>query len=51
MTPRECARLQGFPESYLLPTDNEKQVYKQLGNTVCVPVVDRIVKNIVKALA
>lgn len=50
MTPRECARLQGFPESYLLPTENEKQVYKQIGNSVCVPVVDRIVKNIVKAL-
>ncbi len=50
MTPRECARLQGFPESYLLPKENEKQVYKQIGNSVCVPVVDRIAKNIVYAL-
>lgn len=50
MTPRECARLQGFPESYILPTENEKQVYKQIGNSVCVPVVDRIVQNLVKAL-
>ena len=50
MTPRECARLQGFPESYVLPKENEKQVYKQIGNSVCVPVVDRIAKNIVSAL-
>ena len=51
MTPRECARLQGFPESYILPKENEKQVYKQIGNSVCVPVVDRIVQNIVKVLS
>ena len=50
MTPRECARLQGFPESYILPKENEKQVYKQIGNSVCVPVIDRIVKNILKSL-
>ena len=50
MTPRECARLQGFPESYILPIENEKQVYKQIGNSVCVPVVYRIAQNIVKSL-
>ena len=50
MTPRECARLQGFPESFILPKENEKQVYKQIGNSVCVPVVSRIAENIVKAL-
>lgn len=48
MTPRECARMQGFPEEYILPDINEKQVYKQLGNTVAVPVVYRIAQNIVK---
>ena len=50
MTPRECARLQGFPENFILPKENEKQVYKQIGNSVCVPVVYRIAQNIVKAL-
>ena len=50
MTPRECARMQGFPEEYLLPGENEKQVYKQIGNSVCIPVVDRIVKEILKSL-
>ncbi|MBO4374880.1 MAG: DNA (cytosine-5-)-methyltransferase [Lachnospiraceae bacterium] len=50
MTPRECARLQGFPEKYILPETNEKQVYKQIGNSVAVPVVYRIAKKIVEAL-
>ena len=50
MTPRECARLQGFPEDFILPNKNEKEVYKQIGNSVAVPVVCRIAKNIVEAL-
>ena len=49
MTPRECARMQGFPEDYILPETNEKQVYKQIGNSVAVPVVYRIAENIVKS--
>ena len=48
MTPRECSRMQGFPEDYILPKANEKQVYKQIGNSVAVPVVYRIAENIVK---
>lgn len=51
MTPRECARMQGFPETYKFPTENEKQVYKQIGNSVAVPVVQRIAENIVKSLS
>ena len=50
ITPREAARLQGFPELYRLLADCEKQVYKQIGNSVCVPVVSRIAKNIIDAL-
>lgn len=50
MTPRECARIQGFPEKYRLPTENEKQVYKQIGNSVAITVVERIANNIVKLL-
>ena len=50
ITPREAARLQGFPENYILPEEHEKQVYKQIGNSVAVPVVSRIVENIIKAL-
>lgn len=51
LTPRECARLQGFPESYKFPETNEKQVYKQIGNAVCVPVVRRIAEKMVEAIS
>ena len=50
ITPREAARLQGFPEDYILPKENEKQVYKQIGNSVAVPVVSKIAKNIYETL-
>lgn len=51
LTPRECARIQGFPESYKLPKDlSDTKLYKQLGNSVTVPVVERIAKQIRKAL-
>ena len=50
LLPRECARLQGFPETYKLPNKYEKQVYKQIGNSVAVTVVTRIAKNIINAL-
>ena len=50
LTPRECARLQGFPEAYQFPNKYEKQIYKQIGNSVAVPVVRRIAQNIIAAL-
>lgn len=44
ITPRECARLQGYPDSYILhPKDN--LAYKQLGNAVSVPVIKEIMKD------
>jgi DNA (cytosine-5)-methyltransferase 1 len=47
ITPRECARLQGFPDSYILhPNDNA--AYKQFGNAVTVPVIQAIVENFIK---
>lgn len=50
LTPRECARLQGFPEKYILPNIADSYLYKQLGNSVSVSVVSRIAKNILKAM-
>lgn len=50
ITPREAARLQGFPETFVLPKENEKQVYKQIGNSVAVPVVYKIAHNILCVL-
>jgi DNA (cytosine-5)-methyltransferase 1 len=38
LTPRECARLMGFPETFKIPV-SDTQAYKQFGNSVVVPVV------------
>jgi len=45
LTPRECARLQGFPDSFVIPVSNA-QAYKQFGNAVCVKVAKAILKQI-----
>jgi DNA (cytosine-5)-methyltransferase 1 len=41
LTPRECARLLGFPESFTIPV-SDTQAYKQFGNSVVVPVVHAV---------
>jgi len=46
LTPQECSALQGFPKKFRFPELSLREIYKQLGNTVCVPVVRKIVKNI-----
>lgn len=51
LTPRECFRIQGFPDSYKLPTNiADSALYKQAGNSVSVPVLKRIATQICKAL-
>lgn len=45
LTPRECARLQGFPDDFIIPVSNT-QAYKQFGNSVAIPVVTLIIKEI-----
>ncbi|MDR3186412.1 MAG: DNA cytosine methyltransferase [Christensenellaceae bacterium] len=49
MTPRECARLQGFPESYALVL-SDVHLYKQFGNTVTIPVIEAIARKIFEVL-
>ena len=49
LTPRECARLQGFPDSFKLVCSNT-QCYKQFGNSVAVPVVRTIAQEICRQL-
>lgn len=49
ITPREAARLQGFPDNYLIPV-SDKQAYIQFGNASTVPVVYAIAKEILKIL-
>ena len=45
ITPRECARLQGYPDSYEL-LDDDPAVYKQMGNGVSVPVIKAVVLDL-----
>ena len=47
MTPRECARLQGFPDTYKL-LDNDNAVYKQMGNAVSVPVIEAVISDLIE---
>ena len=49
LTPREAARLQGFPDSFILP-NSDMQMYKQFGNSVAVPVIKALAKEISKTL-
>ena len=49
LTPREAARLQGFPEEFIL-NKSEIQSYKQIGNAVPVNVIRAISHNVVQAL-
>ena len=50
LTPRECANFQGFPKTFKLPNISDSKLYHQFGNSVTVPVISRIAKNIAKEL-
>lgn len=50
LTPRECARLQGFPDDFIVDAVSQGQIYKQFGNSVCVKVIQAIAKQIVRVL-
>lgn len=50
LTPRECARIQGFPDTFKLPEISDSALYKQLGNSVSVPVLEAIAKQMMKAM-
>src|SRR5690625_4110751 len=51
LTPRETFNIQGYPKSFVLPKDvADGQLYKQAGNSVVVPMVNRIAKKIQEAL-
>lgn len=49
ITPREAARLQGFPDSFIIPV-SDNQAYKQFGNSVAIPVIKEIANNIFNSL-
>lgn len=43
LTPRECARLMGFPDSFRIPV-SDTQAYRQFGNSVAVPMIREVAK-------
>lgn len=49
LTPRECARLQGFKDSFVIPVA-DSQAYKQFANSVSVPVIEAIARNMLVTL-
>lgn len=50
LTPRECARFQGYPDSFILPDFvANTQLYKQVGNSVTVPLIKKIALSIKEA--
>lgn len=49
LTPREAARLQGFPENFTIPV-SDMQAYKQFGNSVAVPVIRELAIRMVRIL-
>lgn len=49
LTPREASRLQGFPPEFIIPV-SDTQAYKQFGNSVAVPVVNAVAKQLLKVL-
>ena len=46
LTPRECARLMGYPDTHVIPV-SDSQAYQQFGNSVAVPVINEIAKHMV----
>ncbi|MDP2903295.1 MAG: DNA (cytosine-5-)-methyltransferase [Methylovulum sp.] len=50
LTPRECARLQGYPESFKIPV-SKSAAYRQFGNSVALPVIKKIAEKIFNHLA
>ncbi|MFB9077667.1 DNA (cytosine-5-)-methyltransferase [Flavobacterium procerum] len=50
LTPRECFRFQGFPDDYKLPKISNSHLYKQAGNSVSMPVIQRLASEILKNL-
>lgn len=47
ITPRECARLQGFPDTFIL-NPSDAFAYKQFGNSVSVPVIEAVVSDFIE---
>lgn len=49
LTPRECARLQGFPDKFIIPV-SDNQAYRQFGNSVTVPLIQAVGRKLIATL-
>ena len=49
LTPRECARLQGFPDDFVIPV-SDTQAYRQFGNSVVVPLIENVASLLIDKL-
>ena len=49
LTPRECARLQGFPDTFKIVV-SDTQAYKQFGNSVVVPLIKALAEELIRAM-
>ncbi|WP_245964360.1 DNA (cytosine-5-)-methyltransferase [Sphingorhabdus wooponensis] len=45
LTPRECARIQGFPDKFIVDAVSDTQAYRQFGNSVSVPVIHALAER------
>ena len=45
LTPREAARLQGYPESFVIPV-SDTQAYRQFGNAVAIPAIRSVAQQL-----
>ena len=50
LTPRECARVMGFPDTYRIPDGDEAGFYRQVGNAVPPPVVEAVGERVLQAI-
>lgn len=50
LTPREAARLQGFPDNFDITAVSDTQAYKQFGNSVTVPLIEAVAIELVNAI-
>jgi len=50
LTPRECARFQGFPNDFVLPKISDSSLYHQFGNSVTVPLIEKIAASMIDVM-
>lgn len=50
LTPKECSRLMGYPENFIINQVSDVQAYRQCGNSVVVPLISAVAEQLVKTM-